>query len=143
VASGNSAPWLVLDSWPVLEWFYRKPPAQEAFEDLLVSAARGQVRLCLSRLNQGEIYYSAVKEYGESAGQTLMAQIQMLPIEIVSVTDSHVDVAARLKSIYKISYADGFAAALSIELSAPVVTGDPDFRTLAAANILSVRWIGR
>jgi predicted nucleic acid-binding protein len=143
VATGDNVPWLVLDFWPILEWFYQKPPVQEAFEDLLISAARGQVRLCMSRLNQGEVYYSVVKEYSETDGQLLMAQLRILPIEVVSVSDSHVDAVARLKSIYKMSYADGFAAALGIELNAPVVTGDPDFRTLAAANVLSVRWLGR
>jgi predicted nucleic acid-binding protein len=97
----------------------------------------------MSRLNQGEVYYSAAKEVSESAGELLMGQLQTLPIEIVSVTDSHVDVAARLKAVYKISYADGFAAALGIERNAAVVTGDPDFRRLAAANILSIEWLGQ
>jgi predicted nucleic acid-binding protein len=143
VPTGSDIPWLVLDSWPILEWFYQRPPAQQAFEALLGSAARGQVRLCMSRMNQGEVYYSAAKEVSESAGQVLMRQLQALPIEIVSVTDNHVDAAARLKAVHKISYADGFAAALGIERNAAVVTGDPAFRRLAAANILSIEWLGR
>jgi len=54
-----------------------------------------------------------------------------------------VDVAAQLKSIYKISYADGFTGALAMERNAPVVTGDRDFRLLEADGILAVHWMGK
>jgi len=134
---------LVLDSWPILEWFYNRSPADKLFESLLESTYRENIRLCMSRMNLGEVYYSAIKEYKDvSTGSTLLRQLDRLPIEVVSVSDEHVDVAARLKSIYKISYADGFAAALAVERNAPVATGDRDFRLLAADGILVVHWMG-
>lgn len=48
--------------------------------------------------------------------------------------------AAKLKSTYKLSYADAFAVALAVKENAAVITGDPEIRDLA--NVLAVEWIG-
>jgi ribonuclease VapC len=48
--------------------------------------------------------------------------------------------AATLKSSYRISYADAFAAALAVKENAAIITGDPEMRELAA--VLTVDWIG-
>jgi predicted nucleic acid-binding protein len=43
-----------------------------------------------------------------------------------------------------ISYADGFAAATALLQDAPLVTGDPEMKAMAAAeNALQLEWIGR
>jgi len=137
-----NVPVLVVDAWPVLEWFYKRSPVVNRFTNMLESASRGEIHLCMSRLNLGEVYYSVVKKYDETAAGLLMRHLQALPIEVISVSDSHVDVAARLKGAHNISYADAFGAALSIERNAPLVTGDSDFLPLASANILSLHWLG-
>lgn len=66
----------------------------------------------------------------------------LLPIEMVGVSDEGVLAAARLKSSYKISYADAFAASLAMTLDCPVVTGDPEFLVLERTGSLKVDWIG-
>jgi predicted nucleic acid-binding protein len=44
-----------------------------------------------------------------------------------------------LKGRYPIAYADAFAAALAQKHRCPLVTGDPEFRTVAG---LDLDWIG-
>ena len=47
--------------------------------------------------------------------------------------------AARLKSTRRISYADGFAAALAKRERASLFTGDPELR--AMADVVTVEWL--
>ena len=42
--------------------------------------------------------------------------------------------AANLKARHAISYADGFAAATALLQDAPLVTGDPEMKAMAAAE---------
>jgi len=48
--------------------------------------------------------------------------------------------AARLKSLRRISYADGFAAALAQKEDAALITGDPELRGMS--DVLEIEWIG-
>jgi len=48
--------------------------------------------------------------------------------------------AAILKSRYPIAYADAFAAALAQKWNCPLVTGDPEFRSV---KFLELDWIGK
>jgi predicted nucleic acid-binding protein len=48
--------------------------------------------------------------------------------------------AAKLKSTRRISYADGFAAALAQGEGAALVTGDPELQ--AMSDVVRVEWIG-
>ena len=47
--------------------------------------------------------------------------------------------AAKLKERFRIAYADCFAAALALEMNAPLVTGDPDFRKMEEK--VAMKWI--
>lgn len=133
---------LVLDAWPVMEWFRGREPARAAFRELLSEAACGRLSLCMSRINLGEIYYSTAKSFDDVTATALVRQLTAILIEIVSVTDADVDAAAKLKAHYRISYADAFAAVLSIDRSAALVTGDPDFLPLASDGVVQLHWIG-
>lgn len=128
----------ILDSWPVMEWLQEREPATLRFDDLLERALRGQVRLIMSRINFGEILYSCWKLPDVDASR-LLADVEALPIDIISVDDDLVIEAARLKVICSASYADCFAAALD----SPVVTGDKEFRDLARVQPkLLLSWVG-
>jgi predicted nucleic acid-binding protein len=48
--------------------------------------------------------------------------------------------AGRIKAIHALSYADCFAAATAIRMQAPLVTGDPEFKSLGKQ--LPIDWIG-
>ncbi len=132
----------VLDAWPILEWFRGRQPAAGKIDSLLVRAADREVILSMSRINLGEIFYITAKGFGEDAARFLVEQMLLMNIQMVSVADSHIESAARLKARYRISYADAFAADLANRTNAPLVTGDPDFRALAQDGWISLHWIG-
>ena len=134
----------VLDAWPVMEWLFEKEPVAAMFKDLLVQVASGAALFCMSRINYGEVVYIVRKEqaWPSDRVEETLRQLGELPIEIVSATDRRVDEAVELKSRYNISYADAFAAALSIERKIPLVTGDKEFRKLEADGLLKLHWLG-
>ena len=133
---------LIVDSWGMLEWAYGNEPAAQRFRQRLDAASRGDLRLLLCRLNQGEVRYNLVKELGFNRADELIARIAALPLFVVSVDDALVDAAAELKARFPIAYADCFVAALAMRYRSPVITGDDDFRRLEKLGILSVDWIG-
>jgi len=53
-----------------------------------------------------------------------------LPVTIEVSTAEDIWHAAMLKGRFPISYADAFAAALSLKYNCPLVTGDPEFRSV-------------
>jgi len=107
----------------------------------MLSAAQRHHTLSISRINLGEVYYLAAKDFSILAAATLVAQVKTFA-QVISVTDEDIDDAAKLKARFKISYADAFAAILSVRRGVPVVTGDPEFRNLEAAGVITLYWIG-
>lgn len=93
-------------------------------------------------MNLGEVFYLTAKDFGEPAAARLLQGLGNLAVEVVSVNDEQVDAAMRLKARYKISYADAFAAGLSVQRVAPLVTGDREFLSLVADGLIEVNWIG-
>ncbi len=134
---------LVLDTWPLMEWYRRREPGSTLFGALLTLAAQQGTELHMSRLNRGEAYYSVAKNFGLVRAAAFRTSMRFLPIRFESVTDDDVDNAAELKARYAISYADAFAATLTSGLQAVLVTGDPDFLPLAADGYLQLHWIGQ
>ena len=65
---------------------------------------------------------------------------QTLPITIEAPDADDIWNAALLKAQYPISYADAFAAALAQKYACPLVTGDPEFRSI---GLLDIDWIGK
>jgi len=62
-----------------------------------------------------------------------------LGFKLLSVTDAIVFQAAEYKAQYAMSYADCFALACSIENSAVLITGDPEFQ--AVSHLVKIDWI--
>jgi predicted nucleic acid-binding protein len=110
---------------------------------LLETADRGERRLSMNIVNLGEVFYLSVKArdlaYGQRVLETLHPRVMT-----ISASDELVMLAATLKARHAISYADGFAAATALLQDAPLVTGDPEMRTMAASeSALQLEWIGR
>jgi bifunctional DNA-binding transcriptional regulator/antitoxin component of YhaV-PrlF toxin-antitoxin module len=61
-----------------------------------------------------------------SLTQDLLALLEQLPVEVVSVDNTMVKEAADIKSDYPVSYADSFCVALAQRMKAAVYTNDPD-----------------
>ena len=129
----------VLDSWPILEWMNGRQPAYDFMEKSLVEGEQGQVRLFMSAINVGEVYYFLRKQYSEALAESWRKSSLILPATIEVPTMNDIWSAALLKSCFPISYADAFAAALAQKYRCPLVTGDPEFRRVEK---LELDWIG-
>jgi predicted nucleic acid-binding protein len=130
----------VLDSWPILEWIKERQPATDILENLLADAESGAMRLLMSAINVGEVYYYVRKYQGEKLAESWRESSGTLPVTIEVPTADEIWDAALLKGQYPIASADAFAAALANKYRCPLVTGDPDFRKIAD---LELDWIDR
>jgi predicted nucleic acid-binding protein len=128
----------VLDSWAVLEWISGRQPASELVDKLLIEAEQGQVRLFISAINVGEVYYSLRKHHSEALAKSWRESSGTLPATIEVPTIDDIWCAALLKGRFSIAYADGFAAALGQKYNCPLVTGDPEFRRV---DQLELDWV--
>jgi ribonuclease VapC len=126
----------LLDSWAVLAYLKREPPADERVIALLEQASQGIASLQISIINLGEVYYSLGRLRGEDFAEQVLADLRLLPIEILPVDEVAVFDAARWKMRYPLSYADAFAAAAAEEHQAILLTGDPEL--LALKDILKI-----
>ncbi len=101
----------------------------ERLDKLFAQAQKGDARLSISVINRGESLYTLAKRTGMlPAMETL--QIISHYVESVEIAEKHADAAATLKHIYKLGYADCFAAELAIRTGATLVTANPDFAKL-------------
>ena len=128
-----------LDSWAILEWMAGRPPANNHVEKLLTEAETGQVRLLMSAINVGEVYYFLRKHRNEALAESWREASRTLPVTIEVPTSDDIWNAATLKSRFPIAYADAFAAALAQKYNCPLVTGDKELRRVAQ---LEVDWLG-
>jgi len=130
----------VLDSWPILEWMNGRQPATNAVDSLLDESEAGTTRLFMSAINAGEVYYFLSKRCTETLAESWRQSSGTLPITIEVPTAEEIWDAALLKGRHPIAYADAFAAALAQKYRCPLLTGDPDFRSVPD---LELDWIGR
>jgi len=124
----------------MIEWLDRREPATHGVRSLLLEAQDGRVRLLMSAINVGEVYYFVSKNRGEPVGELWRNLCRTLPVTIEVPTMDEVWNAALLKGRYPISYADAFAVALARKHRCPVITGDPEFRSV---DDLQVDWMER
>lgn len=118
---------VVLDSWAVLRYLEDEAPAAQAVADLL-----DRERPLMSWINLGEIHSVVRRAAGEDAAAEAVRDLRRatdarLPDERL-VLD-----AARIKADVAMSYADAFAAALTVAQDAELWTGDPELMVDGAA----------
>ncbi len=128
----------VLDSWAIMEWISGRAPG-EAVTRWLGEGETGTARLLMSAINVGEVYYVLRKLRSESLAERWRAASGALPITIEVPALEDLWSAATLKGQFPISFADAFAAALAHKHNCPLVTGDPEFRSVTGLNL---DWIG-
>jgi len=116
-----------------------RPPAIDRVEKLLTEAENGKVRLLMSAINVGEVYYFLRKEHSAKLAESWREASGTLPVTIEVPTSDDIWNAATLKSRFPIAYADAFAGALAQKYNCPLVTGDPEFRRV---DQLDIDWIG-
>jgi len=130
----------VLDSWALMA-FFEDEPAAEAVEELLDQASREKHRLYMTSVNWAEVYYSTMREVSQEAAEQHAQIMASLPIDIVGIGDDLklARQAAIYKATYRISLADAFAAALTKEKKAELVTGDQEFEPMEKE--IKVHWL--
>ena len=122
-----------------MEWIKERQPATDIVENLLAEAESGTTRPLMSAINVGEVYYYVCKYHSETLAESWRESSRTLPVTIEVPTLDEIWDAALLKGRYPIAYADAFAAALAQKYRCPLLTGDPDFRSVPD---LELDWIG-
>jgi predicted nucleic acid-binding protein len=130
----------VLDSWAILEWISGRQPSTDHVAALLSEAEQGRSRLLMSAINSGEVYYSLLKTRSPSLAEFWRESSPTLPVTIEVPAAEDIWNAALLKARFPIAYVDVFAAALALKHNCPLVTGDPEFRTVEG---LQLEWLTR
>lgn len=131
----------VLDANALIGFFEGRQPAAERVRKLLSEADRNGVPLWMSAVNWGEVFYTEWRRHGESKAREAETNLRRLPVLVVSVDLDRATRAAALKQKHDLGYADAFAAELTIERGAWLVTADPEFSKLG--KMLSVYGLPR
>ncbi len=123
----------ILDSYALLCLFDNKRKAEnKAIKKYLENAESGRIKLYLSKINEGEVFYKLYKYLGESVAFGFRTDLKrgLFPINVISVNDKRTEAASEIKARYPISYADAFCIELARDLNLPVVTEDPEFESV-------------
>lgn len=131
----------VFDSYAVIGYL-----ENESFSDriqhILTQAKKRGFRLYIHAIHIGEVYYITLREQGKSLADLAYARIKALPIKTIDRIDEELlFTAAGLKAEHSISYANSFAAALAMIKNCPLLTGDPEFRSLEKQEIIRIEWL--
>jgi predicted nucleic acid-binding protein len=95
------------------------------FEEMV----HGNVRIFMSVVNLGEVFYTLLKRKTESETREYIHTLERA-VSMISVDTDQALEAAALKHRYKLGYADSYAAALAIARKATLVSADPAFEKL-------------
>jgi len=131
---------VVFDSYALIALF-RQEPGYELVRDLLVKMANEESEGYITAINVGEVYYMISRKSNSKNAGTAIAAIEQMPIHIVEPDLKMCLEAAAIKSKHKLSYADAFAAALSINRKAVLITGDDEFESLAEETGFKVKYL--
>jgi len=119
----------VLDAHALIAYLEREP-GFETVAELFTQAADHDTPLLMTSVNMGEVLYMARRECGPEQVEVVERTVAELPVEVVPVDMPLARRAAELKATRRMSYADCFAAALADRSGGPVVTGDPEFKSV-------------
>ncbi|HEY6413537.1 MAG TPA: type II toxin-antitoxin system VapC family toxin [Edaphobacter sp.] len=127
----------VLDANAVIRYFgVGSAQGGEKVRRLFEQAERDQARLSMSVINMGEVLYILLKYLGEERALPYIQALQ----HVVTMIEADVALtiqAATLKHQYKLGYADSFAAALTLNSKATLVSADPSFEKFGK----SLKWM--
>lgn len=128
----------VLDAYAVMAFFYDEPGA-EIVQELMQDAGEGKVKLLLSAVNAGEVWYWISRRSSAEMADHSLQELKAIGVEIVDADWGLTRQAAVYKAGGNISFADCFAAALAKLTDCPLITGDPEFRQLETEIV--IEWL--
>ena len=130
---------VVFDSFALLTLF-RKEKGYEEVMKWLSSISDSQPGY-LSVINLGEVYYITCRKQSKEKAELAIASALQLQLDIIDADIQLTYQAAQLKAKYKMSYADAFAAALTIDKKATLISGDSEFKALQKEKNFKVHFI--
>jgi uncharacterized protein len=131
---------IVFDSYALIS-FFRKELTYTTVRDLLVKIANNESEAFISSVNVGEIYYMLVRKGNAKIADAAIASLKQFPLTFIDPDFNMCLEAAALKAKFSFSYADAFAAALTISKKATLVTGDREFDVLIGERGFKVRYL--
>jgi ribonuclease VapC len=132
---------IVLDSSALIGYLENETFSSRV-ETLLKQARDGKSLIYLHAIHLGEVYYITLREQGQVLADLAYARIRAFPLNYIDIIDEELlRTAATLKAKYPISYADAFAAAMSVMNNAFLLTGDPEFQALEKKENISIEWL--
>ncbi len=134
----EEVPIFILDSFALLAFLEGEVGAQRV-QRILERATNEETLAYLSLINLGEILYITEREQGLAQAQKVLAAIDALPITLLPATRERILAAAHLKANHRLAYADAFAAAAAQEFEGTLVTGDPEFESVA--QLIRIEWL--
>jgi uncharacterized protein len=129
---------LVFDSWAVIAYFEDEPAGQK-IEEIIIDANERGIPMWMSVVNAGEVWYIVARQTSPSEADSTIAELRSLGIQFDNPEWESTRQAAVFKSKHKISYADAFAAALSMQKNAHLVTGDNEFKHIEKE--IKILWV--
>jgi predicted nucleic acid-binding protein len=131
---------IVFDSYALIALF-RQERGHELVRDLLVKMANDESEGYISAINVGEIYYMISRKSNTKNAEAAITAVKQMPIHIIEPDLKMCLDAATIKAKHSLSYADAFAAALTISKKAVLITGDNEFESLVGEPGFKVKYI--
>jgi len=130
---------IVLDSWAVMAYLEDEPAAEKIAESLADAQDEG-VAILMSVVNAGEVWYIVARRTSVAEADRTLQLLRDIGIRFIEADWTLTMIAASYKVEGKISYADCYAAALTKQNGAVLMTGDPEFKQLESQ--ISILWLG-
>jgi predicted nucleic acid-binding protein len=106
--------------------FFRKQEGAAKVRELLTQADKNLVSLSISAVNIAEVLYVYARYSTPDEARKSIRKLQGL-VKFVPPDIEQALAAAEIRFIYKLGFADCFAAELALRTGATLVTADPDF----------------
>jgi predicted nucleic acid-binding protein len=131
---------IVFDSYAIIA-LLKEESGYEKVRELFVQISQNKTEGYMTTVNVGEVYYMMARKSNMNFAEEALRVIHQLPIEIVDPDLKLSIEAAKLKSKYSLSYADAYAAALTIQKKATLVSGDKEFDTLLSLKDFKIMYL--
>ena len=111
--------------------------------DILNAAYKGEAEIIMHKANLLEVYYDAYRYRGKEQADIMVAEVMKTPINInATITDELFSEAGRLKSMYKMSFADSFALAQAKISNGALLTSDHhEFDVIEGKEDIEFEWV--
>jgi predicted nucleic acid-binding protein len=120
----------ILDSYSLLCLFDKKRRAEKkAVTKYLEDAEKGSIKLYISKVNEGEVFYKLYTCLGGPISTGFREDLRrgLFPLNVIPVNDRRVEEASMIRAKFPVSYADAFCIELAKDMNLPVITGAPEF----------------